>query len=191
MPRRPTVRSFAALLAATLIAAGCASAGGSSVEPPRAPTSVRIATAGGLTTTVSSISGDGSVTGDIPAPLDSAWRRLPAVYASLRIPLTMLNDTSHFLGNEGLKIRRTLGGQPLMRYLDCGSGSGGPNAETFDVRLAVFTQLRAVSRTQSAASTTVQASARNPSFAGPEMACRSTGLLEQRINDLLEQVMNQ
>jgi hypothetical protein len=191
MPRRPTVRSFAAQLAATLIAAGCASAGGSSVEPPRAPTSVRIATAGGLTTTVSSISGDGSVTGDIPAPLDSAWRRLPAVYASLRIPLTMLNDTSHFLGNEGLKIRRTLGGQPLMRYLDCGSGSGGPNAETFDVRLAVFTQLRAVSRTQSAASTTVQASARNPSFAGPEMACRSTGLLEQRINDLLEQVMNQ
>jgi hypothetical protein len=189
--RRPRLRPSAALLAATLATAGCASAGRSSVEPPRAPTTVRIATAGGLTTTVGAVSGDGAVKGTIAAPLDSAWRRLPAVYESLRIPLTTIDDSAHYLGNEGLKIRRTLGGQPLMRYLDCGNGSGGPNAETFDVRLAVFTQIHVVSPTQSVASTTLQASARNPSFSGPEMACRSTGLLEQRINELLEQAVFQ
>lgn len=188
MRRSPLPPPAALLFVALLAAAGCASSGGSSAEPPRAPSTLRIATAGGRTTTVGTVA-DGAVRGDISAPLDSAWRVLPGVYASLKIPLTMVDDTAHFLGNEGLRIRRSIGGQPLMRYLDCGSGSGGPNAETFDIRLAIFTQLRPVGSTGSTATTSLQASARNPNFNSPEMACASNGLLEQRINELLQEAV--
>lgn len=190
-PLPPPAALLCATLCATLFAAaGCASAAGSAAEPPRAPSSVRIVTAGGMATTVGGLSSDGSIRGTVSAPVETAWRALPGIYASIKIPLTVINDSAHFLGNEGLKIRRAIGGQPLMRYLDCGSGSGGPNAETFDIRLAIYTQLRPAGGTASTATTTIQASARNPSFNSAEMACMSNGLLEQRINDLLEEAVN-
>src|SRR5690606_40865365 len=64
------------------------------------------------------------------------------IYESLGIPITRVDATSHIIGNEGLKVRRRLGDAPLTRYLDCGSGQGGPNADTYEVHLAVLTEAR-------------------------------------------------
>jgi hypothetical protein len=150
------------------------------------PETVRIVGPSG-TTTLSRMVGAGApaaVTA-VAAPLDSAWRALPSVYASLEIPLTTLDAAQHLLGNEGMRVRRTLAGESLTRYLDCGATQGGPNAETYEVTMAVLTQLQPGAADSTIVATAVQASARSPSFSGEDVACTSTRRLEARIAALL------
>ena len=56
-------------------------------------------------------------------------------------PLTTLEVKTHQMGNEGFKLRKTLGSTPLSRYIECGTTQIGPNAESYDVVLTLLTQL--------------------------------------------------
>ncbi|NUO62761.1 MAG: hypothetical protein HOQ11_03440 [Gemmatimonadaceae bacterium] len=136
------------------------------------------------TTTVSP-----TATVDVAAPLAKTWVALRAVYDSLGIPVSTVDESQHLMGNTGIKVRRTLGKTPLMRLLDCGHAQGGPNAETYEVFFAVATQLRPTADgARTLASTSLQAQARPVSFAGEYVACTTTGGLESRIADLLKQL---
>ncbi len=117
---------------------------------------------------------------------DAVWRVLPAVYDSVAIPVTTLNQAGRSIGNAGFNIRRRLGKTALTRLIDCGSTQGGPSADTYDIRFAITTELRA-SGTGTDLITTVDAMGRPAAFSGEYIRCSSNGVLEGRIADLVKQ----
>lgn len=112
------------------------------------------------------------------------WASLVAAYDSIGIPVTVSNPPQGLIGNDGFRVRRKLKDTPLTRLLDCGSTQGGPSAETYEVYLAVKTQLLPVEEGISA-TTMVDASARPVAIAGNYVRCNSTGRLEAQLGELL------
>ena len=71
------------------------------------------------------------------------WRALPAVFDSLEVPVSRIDPVEHVFGNEGVRIRKRIGGEAISRYFDCGTTQIGPNADSYDVMLILLTTLRA------------------------------------------------
>jgi hypothetical protein len=115
------------------------------------------------------------------------WAVLPAVYDSLHIPRSQVDEATHVLGNTGLKLRRRLGTIPLSRLLECGSAQGGPSADTYEVFLSILTTVQPGTEAGTAfVATTIDAQARPVSFAGEYVRCGSKGELEQRVLNSLK-----
>jgi hypothetical protein len=114
-------------------------------------------------------------------PVDQVWRVLPAVFDSLGIPVTLLEPARRVIGNPGFKAHRRLGAAALSRYIDCGQAQSFPSADTYDVHLAVHTQLSAGDAGTATVATMLQASARPMSYGGDYARCSSKGTLESAI----------
>ena len=135
------MRGIALLSVVTL--AACASGGSTATGSPE---TMRVVGGGGLASGAVNIRGASATASvsKVAFPVDVAWRALPAVYDSLRIPPTTLDARTHHFGNEGMKIRQRLGTVALSKYIDCGQAQIGPSADSYDVFLTVTTTLRAV-----------------------------------------------
>ena len=123
---------------------------------------------------------------EIQAPVDRVWNALPSAYDSLAIPLTVVDSVNHLIGNEGLQTRRRLGTVRLGEYLNCGSGQGGPSADTYDINLTVVTKLQPNKTGGTTATITVDGVAKSASFSGDYIKCATTGKLEQRLVKFVE-----
>ena len=176
------MRIVAALLVAA--AAACASGRRNAGETATSIETTRVSGSGG-TTTLTTVAETRRGVAVLPAPVGVVWRALRTAYDSLASPVTRVDEATRVIANDGLKLRRRLGTVALTRYLDCGSAQAGPNAETYEVHLAVVTQLRPDSANATIATTAVQASARPVLFAGEFVACASTGELERSIESML------
>jgi hypothetical protein len=119
-------------------------------------------------------------------PLERVWKALPAVYDSLSLALTVLDAKQHLIGNEGFKLRQKLGTVALSKYIDCGSAQLSPSADSYDVFLSVVTTLRPNAWGGTELATTIEAAARPMTFAQEYSRCRSTGVLEKRLADLVK-----
>jgi hypothetical protein len=169
---------------ALLLLAGCAPRQPDAVVET-VPSPTRISTPGG-NIDLATVSSSTAIGGVVPAPAQRVWEVLPAVYEELRVPVTTVKSDQYVIGNPGAKVRRSLGGTPMQRYLECGSGSGGPNAETYLVTLSLHTQLVPVTEDETRVLTTVDASATPPSFGNSSaVRCASSGQLERRIAALV------
>src|SRR5690606_32548278 len=136
-----------ALLAA-LVLGGCASSGGNvlrDTETRRAPT--LITSAGGATTQIDTQRELVSQSTMVQMTLESAYRRLHAVYDVMGIEPRSFSDRDHFVGNQHLVLRRRLGGERLSAFINCGSGMTGPHADQYEVTMSVVTQLTAADDT--------------------------------------------
>jgi len=60
-------------------------------------------------------------------PIDKVWSAMVPAYDSLSIPLSVLDASTHTIGNQGLKARRRIGKTGIGEYLNCGNGEGGPS----------------------------------------------------------------
>jgi len=169
---------------AALVLAGCASRKSDEVVQTL-PSPTRISTSSGnidLATT-SSVAAIGGV---VQAPVQRAWAVLPAVYEELKIPVTTVKSDQYLIGNPGARVRRSIGGTPMPRFLECGSTNGGTNAETYLVTLSVHTQLVPVTEGETRVFTAVDASAVPPGFGiSSAVRCASSGELERRIAALV------
>jgi hypothetical protein len=176
--------AFAAFAALAL--AACASSSGAP-EPVAQPVTMRAGTnAGNVTLRGTSVSAPNVV--EVNAPVARVWQALPSVYEALRVPVTTVVTNDMLLGNYRVKVRRELGAAPLSRYLSCGSGSGGQNADTYDVTLTLLTQVAGGSgAAASRVITTVEANAVSAAFGGAPVPCTSTGDLETRIADMIRE----
>ena len=114
----------------------------------------------------------------------AVWTLLVAAYDSIGIPVTTSVPPQGLIGNEGFKVRRKLKDAPLTRYLDCGNTQGGPSAETYEITLAVKTQLVPADGAVTA-TTMVNATGRPVALASNDIRCSSTGRLEARIAQLI------
>jgi hypothetical protein len=149
------------------------------------PETTRIEGASGVTSITRTTADDAVWLRYAPISLDSAWRALPAAYATLGIPVTTSDRATYTFGGVDVKVRRALAKMPLSRYVDCGRAPEGPKADMYEMLLTVVTQLRNDNAKGVAVATLVRASARSPSFTANEVTCASTGVLEQRIVALL------
>jgi hypothetical protein len=120
--------------------------------------------------------------GRVAASVDQVWNVVMSVYGDLGIEPTTLISQTHTIGNESLKVRRSLGGTPLSRYLNCGSGTGvGPNADYYNVQMSVMTYLVAAGDGFTDVKSVVEATATPVSLGSNPVVCNSTTALEARI----------
>lgn len=177
------MRPFVSLCLLCLAACASRTTGGSTARTE----TVRVATTG-TTVAIQSTSTTAPSTREVARAADALWAVLPAVYDSLGIPVAQRQPATRTLGNDGLRLRRRLGSVPLQRYLDCGRGQDGPNAESYEVHLSVQTQVKPGARQTSHLSTIVQAQARPVNFSGEWVRCASRDMLEERIAELALQL---
>ena len=119
----------------------------------------------------------------IASPINSVWRIMPAVYQSMNIPLTTLDQPTHTIGNEGFKALKNLNGVPLSKYIECGTTQIGPNADSYDVHLSIVSQLVTVDNGTTKLTTILAASARPLAFAQEYSRCSSKGVFEAKLVD--------
>ena len=120
------------------------------------------------------------VTTPVSVSADSAWSLLPAVYASLGLPLDERDAQARRLGTCWKRVRGRLGGSQVSRYLDCGELRQMPNADAYDVDILVLTAVRQEGGSAGIA-TIVLGWANAPG--GGRQWCQSRGALEKRIFD--------
>lgn len=122
----------------------------------------------------------------LPFSADAVWKVLPAVFDSVGIPLTTLDQTRKTIGNEGMKIRQRLGKTALSRYIDCGNTQIGPNADSYDVFLSVLTTVTPKGANAAAITTVVDAKARPATYNQAYADCATRGGIELRITELVK-----
>jgi hypothetical protein len=120
----------------------------------------------------------------IAAPADQVWRLLPGVLDSLGIPVNVLDAAKQTIGNSGFNTRVRLKGVPLSRYVDCGNGASGPNADSFQINLQFIVEVQPADA-GSSVRTTLQAMGKPLNYAQDYSACSSRGGLESRVADIL------
>lgn len=169
---------------AALALAGCAS--NSALPPPVPDRTVQIAgVAGRLTMNSNS---DASVS-TIAAPIEQVWRVLPAVFDSLGVAISTVNQAQHLIGNDAQKVRQRLGKAPLSRYFDCGQTQIGPNADSYDVLLTLLIQLQPNGAGSTNLLSTIEATAKPVAFSQAPSACSSKGTLESRLTTLVQTLL--
>lgn len=123
----------------------------------------------------------------VTLPLEAAWGALPDVYRELGIRGEVLDTDRRLFGVRSQTESGRLAGVRLSSYFDCGSGNGGlPIANTYRLDIAAISHVREVGgRTE--VMTSVTAEATSQTLSGPEVRCRTTGQLEDRISELVTQ----
>lgn len=120
--------------------------------------------------------------------VDKAWGAFPTVFGELGIDPGIVDSKQHVFGNAGKKVRGSLGGQRLSRYLDCGATAGMSNADQYDVVMRVVSQVVPGDAGLALVRTQVEASSHASGVSGTNARCVSTGALEARIAHMMSEL---
>lgn len=119
---------------------------------------------------------------DLEAPRAKVVAALFATLDQLKIPLEVRDSAAGMAGNLGLVKMHSFAGSQLSRWISCGDGMSGPNADLFRVYLALMTKVRQLDAGQVRVTIALLAGAKDVTTgASDPVACGSTGALEARI----------
>ena len=121
---------------------------------------------------------------EFPAPRLEAFNVTAAVMeAELKIELKVRDSTAGVVGNLELVKMRSLGRTPLSRYVSCGQGMTGANADSYRVYLALIAFVDTVpDKGMTRLSVALAAAAQDlQGSSKPPVKCSSTGMLEGHI----------
>jgi hypothetical protein len=173
-------------LSSIVLVAACASTGpaGSPASAARPDQTVRVIGSSSRSS-VTMAADDPSTSHTLAYSVEQVWLALPSAFDALGIPVRTLDPAKRIIGNPGVTLRHRLKDVPLSRYLDCGGGQMGPNADDYDVRLMFDAQ---VLPTEGGAklTTTIGAVARPANYAQEYSECSSKGTLESRFVELVQ-----
>lgn len=124
-----------------------------------------------------------AIRSEFPAPRLEVFKATAAVMETeLKIELKVRDSTAGLVGNMELVKMRSLGRTPLSRYVSCGQGMTGPNADSYRVYLALIAFVDTVPGkgtrlgvALAAAAQDLQGSSKQP------VKCSTTGALEGQI----------
>jgi hypothetical protein len=121
-------------------------------------------------------------------PMQQVWDALPAIYTELGIPEVGQDPATRTVGNGSFIVTRTLAGEPLSRFLLCGTTAfGAPLADEARVQIDVRTTVSAEGAESSVRTTLVATARANRGTSADTVPCNSTGRLEARIATLVRQ----
>jgi hypothetical protein len=180
------VRRAALLLAAATLATGCASSGRGELDT---------GSRGGYTR----IEGDSRVYGfdlgtdrtavrlALAVDPGAAWAALPDAYAAIGLKGAGVVDArGRVFGIPDRQVMpQSLAGQPLGRFLTCGSTTTGSAADTYEVRMLALTQIDSTAQ-GTVVLTRLDAVARSRGVSGVPVNCSTTGRLERLLADSLQ-----
>lgn len=187
--KRRAIRAGGAA-AALILAIGLAGQGAAAQTPPPAS-----ATAGGYTSRFIPVdvlsrmlerpeSVDEAIL--LTADRAAAWAALKAALTELGVPIGFDDPAAGEIGHQRARLFRRLGKQPLSSYLRCGSGSTGPNADSYAVYLTFVAFLRPAGEGTVAVAPFLTAHAVDVAGGRNDpVACTSSGRLERRLGELL------
>jgi hypothetical protein len=118
----------------------------------------------------------------IVAPFRAVWNALPDAYADAALPLPDLDTRRSLAAVQNHRAMFRLGEDRLSRFFDCGTGPTGLNADQRRLRLSVYVAV--LPEQDGTTPVEIRAEAMAQSTEGssaPEVACSSSGLLEQRM----------
>lgn len=121
----------------------------------------------------------------VAIPIDLLWAQLPAVYDELGLTGGgVLNASEHTFTRRNRRIVRRLGDLQVSRIVNCGTSiHGDPNA--YEVILTATTGLVADGN-GTIVSTSLEAQGQQIGSSNTPVQCGSTGILEQRIVQMLQ-----
>lgn len=163
---------------------------GNNPTPGAAPVQQTIAITGGGPGGMSYVPSSGMSNHTFAFPIDRVWAVMPAVLDSLSIPVSLLDEPTHTIGNRGFKLRGRLGKTPLSRFIDCGTTQIGPNAESYDVTLTFTAALSPAPGGGTAIALNFESSARPPAFSQEPFRCSTRNQLEPRFLDLTTRLLS-
>jgi hypothetical protein len=170
-----------------LALAGCTAAPAHLSTGGSSPSTTRISTAVG-DYEIQSTRDARATSHAVAAPPEQVWTALPGVYEELGIPITSINTSAMVLGNQQLSVNRRLAGERPSKYLDCGSGAiNMPNADRYHLTLSLLTQLEPAPGGGTQVRSQLQGFAKPRSVSGNPINCSTSGILEERIVELLSE----
>lgn len=180
---RLRITPSACVLPVLLLAAACAGSGTSAATPG----------------TVTVVTGDGApmeirrnadVLADqgVAATPEEAWQVLPEVYAAMDLTPDVQDSRARTLGVSAHRFSRTILGRPASDFFDCGMDPGlnRPIADQVPITAQVTTTVMAVGDAASLR-TAAQGTARRTGGNAGIATCRSTGLLEALVAEMVRE----
>lgn len=171
------------------LAAACAARGAAkSQDAVQVEQSTRVVTPGVST---SSIVQTRTVTEDVVrastlavAP-ERVWEALPAVYADLKLPVTLQSQGDRQLGSQGRRVRGSLGGTRMSLMFSCGPAAGGGEAaDSYELTVDLVSQVATGPTTGEAVLRTFATAVAKPMMtSGEPVRCVSTGRLEEKVTE--------
>jgi hypothetical protein len=137
---------------------------------------------------VMSVTGEnGTIAVTIGAPLQAVWRVLPTAFDSAGVQLTLVDPKKHSMANEGFKVRQKLRNERLSTYFECGTTQVGPNADSYELFVTVYSYLEPSpgDSTRTRMTVAVTASGKPLQFSQDYSRCTSKTMLERKMLDVV------
>jgi hypothetical protein len=165
-----------------LFAIGCAGANTNAAPPPQPSTELIKIQVGPQTLTLTRDHEISTI--ELPASRDRVWKAVVAAHETLGLAMSSLDN------NAGVAVyvhqrSHLLDGNRLSKYIDCGTTIYGDRTDSYAVTVRVTATVESRGPNTTAVHSGVNAWARDPQTSSDAVACSSTGLLEQRIAELI------
>jgi hypothetical protein len=190
--RRPAAwsgRPSTLVLALALVAAGCASGGGSARPTPVYTTIPEGEIVEGrlLGTDVGSTALSYSVRSAIPGPVDAlpgpTFTAVQLAYENLELPIAAIDTLNGRVLTAPIQKSGRFVGEKLSKWVDCGQDAQGfERADSYRITMRIGTSVgRKAENGKTTIQTLVTADARGAGVRTDRFDCRTTGELEKRI----------
>ena len=130
----------------------------------------------------------GSMSGVVSGPADSVYQVLKAFVAGLKLTMKEEDPIAHQIGVKRLRLVRRIGKQPISRYLSCGEGLTGPNADLWHVFLNLGAQVTPATKGAKLQLLVHAEAVDVPGGRNERAPCTTTGRLEFEVLTHLRQV---
>jgi hypothetical protein len=123
-------------------------------------------------------------TATIGAPPATVWTAVKQVYTSLEIPVGIDNPAAHTIGNQNFYKSRTMGGESMTAFVDCGQGMTGAKAASYRIYMSLITNVSGDAKGGTLVQVTFSALGQDVTEGSTDrIPCGSTGRLEQLVLD--------
>lgn len=122
---------------------------------------------------------------ELAASRERVWTALMAAHETLAIPLEAVDEKAGTAIYRWQNSSRPIVGKRISAYLDCGTGSAGPRAETHRVNMKVTELILSSTSERTSLQTMLTATARDNGLSNTTIECSSTGVLEAKILELV------
>jgi len=124
----------------------------------------------------------------VPYAAADVYAAAQRVFADLGISTETADPVHRFLAGAA-SARRQFANRPLSQFVNCGSTLMGPNADVYNVRLHIQTEVDSTAPAKSRLRTMLQTNA--ASDGGSTVPCATKGDLEKTIGDRITAILIQ